>query len=123
MIISTIPLDFNVGRHDNIEVSIPDSGSILSVKIKRRTTLRETFWVNDTVKIKCQIFLSYDNGVTFEYFGTFGASGGIRLKRDGSEADSSSFTTRIKDGVNRKVKLSIQVIGGKLISEIEIEIL
>lgn len=110
-----------VGTRDFGPVTIPDGLTRVTLRLARKTTAAPTLWATG-VAIQLDSECSVDGGVTWVQWLGFGASGGIYVKGDGSEATESNVASALPSGTNRTMKLSLTVTGGTLSSLLTVEV-
>ncbi len=115
------PLNLATGTQDVGPLNLPNSLASLKITLARCTTPTPTVWPNSTTTIAVTLFVSLDGGTTWIPSGAFTAAGGIYV-RNGVEVPSTIMEVApIPDGTSRKLKATIVVNNGPLVSSVTIE--
>jgi hypothetical protein len=113
-----IPLnDYATGTHNLPSTNILDNATGIYFEISRCTTATPTIWPNASTELSISLEVSLDGGATWLGLSGFGSTGGIFIKRDGSEATVSSSLTNLPAGTGRKVRGTATIVGGPLRSQ------
>jgi hypothetical protein len=109
-----IPLeDYPTGTTQMTARNISDAANFLHFEFLRSTTATPTIWPNESTKLNFDMEGSFD-GVTWTPAGGFGASGGIHVSRDGSEAPITTVTVPLPAGTNRQLRATAVITAGPL---------
>lgn len=112
---TVIPLgDYPTGVHEYGPLTIANDVGKIGIDIARCTSADPTIWPNVATTIAVRSEISYDNGQTWQGAGAFTAQGGIHVRGDGSELQSTYFMVRIQPGHNRRFRGTITIDNGPL---------
>jgi len=120
LIIDHQAISINAGSRNFGPVTIPDALTVVTLRLARMTTASPTLWAAG-ISVKLDSWCSLDGGATWLQWLGFGASGGIFVKGDGTEAAESSVTSELPPGSARQMKLTATVTGGRLVSQLTVE--
>ena len=109
------------GSRDFGPVTIPDGLTRVTLKLARRTTATPTLWAAG-VTVDLKSWCSLDGGMTWIQWGGFGGVGGIHIKRDSAESVESTGGGSLPIGSSRRIKLTLTVSGGTLVSLLTVEV-
>jgi len=120
LIIDHQAISINAGSRNFGPVTIPDALTVVTLRLARMTTASPTLWAAG-ISVKLDSWCSLDGGATWLQWLGFGASGGIFVKGDGTEAAESSVTSSLPAGTARQMKMTVVVAGGTLVSQLTVE--
>lgn len=90
----------------------------LGADIQRCTTAEPTVWPNKSSTVAVTLELSFDGGATWQSGGGFTAEGGIHVKADGTELPYSSFRFPVPAGTQRRVRGTLTISNGPILSSV-----
>ena len=103
---------------------VPNGLAGFRIEIARCTSATPTIWPNEASEIVLRVVPSYDGGATFDRKGLGGyrVGGGIKVRRDGTEAASFKFGAEFNLQPNA-VEITVQVINGPIRTSVDVTIL
>lgn len=127
-IVNNFPLNVASGSQNLGPAAVPDADSSLLLHLTRCTTATPTMWPNESTFLQCDIFISTDGGATYPTVPQFslGSFGGILIGNDkvtGNpvELPETKLRVDLPPGTNRKLKATVTVTNGPLVSACTIE--
>jgi hypothetical protein len=118
--IFTAPINLPTGTRLLGPANVPDGVTTIAVRLARFTTATPTVWPSDLTTVDCM--LQIDAGLGFRDNNGFTAKGGLAIRRDGSEATETTFTTQLPAGAGRRAQVNLIVGGGPLVSSLTVEV-
>ena len=121
VLVVPVPVSILSGRQEFGPVVVPDALRRLTVRLKRFTTLTPTFWTDPATTVSGELFISYDDGLTYVSLCGMTSQGGLSSDHDGSEGTETTFSYTMPDKPARRVKLCVRVTNGPLVSQMTME--
>lgn len=101
-------------------VTIDDTYTRVTLRLARQTDTTPSFWgpgVGVTLRSEC----SPNGGATWLEWLGFGSTGGIITRGNGQQMSESTVTSELCRGANRRLRATVGVTGGTLVSQITVE--
>jgi len=121
-IIDALPITIQSGSQTFGPANVTNGTSVITIHLARCTTPTPTLWPNQNTTLECMLEVSTDGGTVYKPNNGFSAAGGIFLNRDGSESTETTFTCRMPDGNNRKVRMNVTITNGPFNSLLTTEV-
>lgn len=102
-------------------LEVPDGFTRAMVRLGRQTTATPTLWARAATVVTLQVELSVDAGVTWELAAAFTAPGGLLVGRSGELAESF-ISCPLRLGLNRQLRVRVNVTNGPLRSILSVEV-
>lgn len=99
--------------------NVPDALTMLLLTLKYCTTATPSFWSNPATILRVTPWLTLDGGVTWLQRGFWETNGGIHVVK-GIELPETTFGFSLLPGVNRDLRLDVEVLNGPLVSEVDV---
>lgn len=113
--------DYPAGAASFGPASLPDEAARMTVSVARCTATDPTIWPDKTTQVLVRLEVSIDGGPWMNG-GSFGAYGGVHIRRDGTVAADSLYRSALPVGIRRRLRGALEVAGGSLRSQLTLAV-
>lgn len=129
ILVDALPVNLQNGDNETAPVNVPDGLTDFDFRLERDTAVTPASWPSVSTLLWFNVYISFDGGATWEFQagtgeranGGGGIAGGIVKLRDGTDRPFQSINaTGCRLGLGRKIKSTLSVQGGPLVSKLTV---
>ena len=120
--INSVPVSHAAGTYRYGPFNVQNNLETVRVSLSRCATVTPVFWASVDTKVKTKVYLSTDNGQTFEHYCDWSGEGGIIMDRRGaSELSTVVYSTSLPAVDGRHFRLDVEITGPDLVTTLDAE--